>query len=359
MDFGLSEEQELLQATVRQFAANECPPTRLREQFESEDDRSPGLWRGLAELGVAGLVVPEEHGGAGLGLLDLALVAEALGYAALPGPFLGHSLASLALALGGSAEQQRRWLPKLATGDALASVALAEPGQGWQPEEWTARFDGSSVTGVKTWVPAALQADLAVVGVAGGGLVLIECGGRGVARKPLAGSDRTRRVGRLSLEGAPGEALPGGAAAAARLRDAALVLLAADAFGGASRCVETSVAYAQTREQFGVTIGHFQALKHQLADMALEVEPSRALTWYAAHAFDRLPAEAPRAAALAKAHLTDVYMRVARDTVEAHGGIGFTWECDVQIWFKRALFDRAFCGTPAVHRERAARLAGW
>jgi alkylation response protein AidB-like acyl-CoA dehydrogenase len=137
------------------------------------------------------------------------------------------------------------------------------------------------------------------------------------------------------------------------------VLLAADALGGATRCVESSVAYAKTREQFGVPIGHFQALKHQLANMALEVEPSRALVWFAAHAFDALPGDAPRAAALAKAHLGDVYAQVARDTVEAHGGIGFTWECDVQIWFKRALFDRAFCGTPAEHRERAARLAGW
>jgi alkylation response protein AidB-like acyl-CoA dehydrogenase len=143
------------------------------------------------------------------------------------------------------------------------------------------------------------------------------------------------------------------------VRDAALVLLAADALGGASRCLSTSVEYAKAREQFGVTIGHFQALKHQLADMALAVEPARALVWYAAHAFDAIPTESPRAAALAKAHLTDVFMQVARDTVEAHGGIGFTWECDVQIWYKRAMFDRAFCGTPGVHRERAARLSGW
>jgi alkylation response protein AidB-like acyl-CoA dehydrogenase len=172
------------------------------------------------------------------------------------------------------------------------------------------------------------------------------------------------RADHLSAFGYPrpttaAEPLPGGAAAARRVRDAALVLLAADAQGGASRCVDLAVQYAKTREQFGVTIGHFQALKHQLANMGLEVEPSRALWWYAAHAFDSLPDEAPRAAALAKAHLTDVYMQVARDTVEAHGGIGFTWECDVQIWFKRAIYDRTFGGSPAVHRERAAKLAGW
>ena len=200
---------------------------------------------------------------------------------------------------------------------------------------------------------------MVVVGVAGGGFALVERGAGGVKAETLEIADRTRRAARLVLDGAPCEPLPGGAAAAPRVRDAALVLLAADALGGAARCVEKSVEYAKTREQFGVTIGHFQALKHQLANMSLEVEPSRALVWFAAHAFDQLPAEAERAAALAKAHLTDVYMQVARDAVEAHGGIGFTWECDVQIWFKRALFDRAFCGTPAEHRERAARLAGW
>jgi alkylation response protein AidB-like acyl-CoA dehydrogenase len=358
MDFGLSEEQQLLQATVRQFLAKECPPTRLRELFESAEDRSGELWRGIAELGIAGLAVPEAHGGAGLGLLDLALVAEVLGEAAAPGPFLGHALATLALAEGGSPEQQRRWLPALAAGERLGTVAFAEPGGGWQPEDWRTSA-GSTASGVKEWVPAAGAADLLVVGVAGGGLALVEPGNGGVKIEAMACSDRTRRVCRVTLEGAAADPLPGGAAAARRVRDAALVLLAADAHGGASRCVDLAVGYAKTREQFGVTIGHFQALKHQLANMALEVEPSRALWWYAAHAFDSLPGEAPRAAALAKAHLTDVYMQVARDTVEAHGGIGFTWECDVQIWFKRAIYDRTFGGSPAVHRERAAKLAGW
>jgi alkylation response protein AidB-like acyl-CoA dehydrogenase len=147
--------------------------------------------------------------------------------------------------------------------------------------------------------------------------------------------------------------------ASARVRDAGLVLLAADAFGGAQRLLEMSVEYAKTRQQFGVTIGSFQGLKHQLANLAVEIEPARGLYWYAAHAFDHVREESERTAALAKAHLTHVYMQAARDSVEAHGGIGFTWECDVQIYFKRAMFDRAFLGTPATHRERAAALAGW
>jgi alkylation response protein AidB-like acyl-CoA dehydrogenase len=198
-----------------------------------------------------------------------------------------------------------------------------------------------------------------VVGVAGGGLALVDKSAGGVETTPFAGVDRTRRLDGVRFAAAACEPLASGEGVAERVRDAGLVLLAADAFGGASRLVETSVAYAKTREQFGVTIGHFQALKHQLANMALEVEPARALHWYAGHAFDRATEDAPRMAALAKAHLADRFVHVAREAVEAHGGIGFTWECDVQIWFKRALFDRAFLGDPSVHRERAARLAGW
>jgi len=132
-----------------------------------------------------------------------------------------------------------------------------------------------------------------------------------------------------------------------------------DAFGAAHQLVRATAAYVTTRQQFGQSLAQFQAVKHQLANMALDVDPTRGLWWYAAHAFDHAPAEAVRAAALAKAHITERAQQVARDAVEAHGGIGFTWECDVQIWFKRAMFDRAFLGTPSVHRERAARLAGW
>jgi alkylation response protein AidB-like acyl-CoA dehydrogenase len=198
-----------------------------------------------------------------------------------------------------------------------------------------------------------------VVGVAGGDLVLVERSAPGVAIAPVGGVDRSRRLDVVGFDDTPCEALAEGRSAAPRLRDAGLVLLAADAFAAGSRLTEMSVEYAKTREQFGVTIGHFQALKHQLVDMAVAIEPARALYWYAAHAFDHLPREAERAAALAKAHVTDAALRIARAAVEAHGGIGFTWECDVQIWFKRAMFDRAFLGTPAEHRERAARLAGW
>jgi len=357
VNFDLSDEQRLLQDTIRGFLDKECPPTHLRAVFEGSG-HDPTLWKGMVELGLGGLHLSDEWGGAGQGLVDLALAAEVLGHCGAPGPFLGHSLAGLAIQLAGSDAQREAWLPRLASGEVQATVALGEPGGLWQPEQWTLEA-GERLTGTKTNVPQADLADLLVVGLAGGALALVERGAQGMAIASIEGGDRARRLDAVVFQGTPCEILPGGQGASERVRDAGLVLLAADAFGAGSRLVEMSVEYAKQREQFGVTIGHFQALKHQLANMALEMEPSRALYWYAAYAFDHLPQEAPRSAALAKAHITERAMQVARDAVEAHGGIGFTWECDVQLWFKRCMFDRAFLGAPSVHRERAARLAGW
>jgi len=356
MKFELSEEQELLQETVRGFLEAECPIARLREIYDADEPFDPGLWKGMVELGLAGICLPEQYGGAGLEALDLAVVSETVGYCAAPGPFLGHTLAGAAIALGGSDAQRARWLPRLATGDALGTVAFADDG-GWQPEDWSLA-PGTRLSGSKRNVLYGDVADVIVVGTAGGGLAVVD-GRDGVESEPYVGSDRSRRLCELSFAGAPAEALEQGDSASTRLRDLALILIAADAFGGATRLVELAVEYAKNREQFGVTIGHFQALKHQLANMAVEVEPSRALYWYAAHAFDHVPEESARTAALAKAHITDRYMQTARDAVEAYGGYGFTWECEVQVWFKRAMFDRAYLGNASVHRERAAELASW
>ena len=169
----------------------------------------------------------------------------------------------------------------------------------------------------------------------------------------------TRRVAAVTLGDAPGVVVAGGRRAIDRARDAGLVLLAADAYGGARRCLDMTVEYALTREQFGQPIGGFQGVKHQLADLATELEPALSLWWYAAHAYDHIPERLERHAALAKAHLTDLYDRAARVATELHGGIGFTWEYDLHLWFRRAVFDRAFLGDAELHRLRAADLAGW
>jgi alkylation response protein AidB-like acyl-CoA dehydrogenase len=354
MNFSLSEEQELLQSTVRGFAAKECPPQTARAVFDGKGERVAALWRGLAEMGIAGLVVPESLGGAGLELLELALVAEELGRGAVPVPFLGHSLAALALARGGSAAQRERWLPRLASGDSRGTVALADAG-GWLPADWRVEFAKGRVRGRKLAVPEAEGAALFVVGCAGGALALVEAGS-GVRVTPEPVLDRGRPLATLDLD-APAEILAEGDAA--RLVDAGCVLLAADAFGAAHQLVRATAAYVQARQQFGQSLAQFQAVKHQLANMALDVDPTRGLWWYAAHAFDHAPAESARAAALAKSHITDRAQQAARDAVEAHGGIGFTWECDVHIWFKRVMFDRLWLGAPELHRERFARLEGW
>ena len=363
MDFDLSDEQRLLQETVSQFIENECPMARLRELFDDEVGYDPILWKGLAEMGLAGIHLPGEYGGSELEVLDLAVVAESLGAAAAPVPFLSHSLATQAILSGGSDEQKSRMLPSLASGEHLATVAFAEVEGLWLPDQWTLTApEGKTgaISGTKEIVEFGEQADYFVVGLAGGKMGVVDRTATGVEIQRVEGADRTRRIARVTFDGTPIEVLEeSGEAASARVRDLGLVLLAADAFGGASKLVSMSVEYAKTREQFGVTIGHFQALKHQLANMAVEIEPTRALYWYAAHALDHEPEDAVRTAALAKSHLCDRYSQIARDATEAHGGIGYTWEGDTQIWFKRAMFDRVFLGTPRFHKDRIADLAGW
>jgi alkylation response protein AidB-like acyl-CoA dehydrogenase len=357
MDFGLSEEQQLLQETVRGFVAAECPPKRVRALFDAGDGRALELWKGMGEIGLLGLALPERFGGAGLELLDLALVCELLGAGAVPGPFFGHALAGLAIAQGGSDAQRQRWLPRLASGELVGTVALGEGGDRWEPDSVRTELSNARLRGEKRYVPCGELADLIVVSALGGQLAVVERGAHGLALRDEDGSDRGRPIASLSLRDTPCEALA--TPAAGRLRDAGLGLLAADSFGAAWRLIEMTVEYARTRQQFGQPIAQFQAVKHQLANLATEIEPARGLYWYAAHAFDHLPDEAERVAAIAKAHLTDRALEVARACVELHGGIGFTWECDVQIWLKRAIWNRGWLGTPDLHRERSAALAGW
>jgi alkylation response protein AidB-like acyl-CoA dehydrogenase len=359
MDFGLSEEQVLLQETIRAFAQNECPTTRLRQLFDEGLGHDSALWSGLAEMGVAGLIVPEEQGGAGMELLDLALVAEVLGETALPTPFQGHSLAILGVNLMASEAQRSSILPALARGDEIATVALQESDLGWAPRDWTVTADGDRISGVKTIVTHANLADRMLVGLQGGSLAWIDTKADGVEIEEVNGIDRTRPFATVTFSGARAEILSGGAGSAEQLMNAAAVLLAADAFGAANKLIDLDVAYSQSREQFGQPIGQFQAVKHTIARIGTDLETARGLWWYAAYALDHLPEEASRASSIAKAHLTERAINAARESVELHGGYGFTWECEVQMWFKRIMFDRSFLGTPEQHRERCAELAGW
>ncbi len=374
MHFGLTDEQDLLQESLRRFTADVLPANRLRALFDAGRGFDEAIWQGAAQVGLCGLTVPEAYGGAGLELLDQALAFEVLGEAALPGPFLAHALVCHAIARGGSEEQKRRWLPRLAAGEIVGGIALAESGDRWEPESWQLKSVDGRTSGTKTFVHAGPECGLLVVGLAGGRLGLVEpgpvgaagaAGSAGAARSnavrlaPIEGSDRTRALAELHLEGAAVDLLAPDPEIARSVLDAARILLAADAFGAAGRLIRMTVDYAQTREQFDTPIAQFQAVKHQLANMVMEVEPMRGLVWYAAWAFDHRPQEAARDAATAKAHITDRVVQVARGAVNLHGGIGFTWECDVHFWLKRAMFDRGWLGSPEQHRERLARLAAY
>ena len=361
MDFGLSDEQKALAVTVRRYLAEQCPTTRVRAIMESDSGHDASLWTGLMDLGIGGLAVPEEQGGMGAELLSLALVSEELGYAAAPGPFLGSAIATVALAHAEDSAPAARWLERLASGDVVATAAVGESGGRWDADEIAARVSDGVLSTTKTQVPYGSIADLHVVAAhdANGIAVwLVEPDAATVVATDLSGNDRTRRLASVEYRGARATRI-GGRRTFEMLRDAALVLVAADAYGGARRCLDMAREYALTREQFGQPIGAFQSVKHQLANLAVELEPSMSLWWYAAHAFDRIPEDAPRHAALAKAFSSDLFDRAARDSTELHGGIGFTWEFDLHLWFRRSMFDRAFFGDAHYHRARAATLAGW
>jgi alkylation response protein AidB-like acyl-CoA dehydrogenase len=361
MDFGLSEDQVLFKDSVRRFLAEQCPTTRVRQTMESANGYDEKLQREVAELGITGLIVPPSHDGLGLELLDLSLVAEELGYAAAPGPFLASSLATVALAEGGDDTVRDRWLRGLASGEVVGTIAFGEDDSEWDPAHMKASVTGGKLTGRKPFVPYPDVADFMIVIAKDGdgpGFWAVERSAPGIQITPLQSYDLTRRVSIVDFKDTPAIPLPG-REAVQRTIDAGLVLLAADGYGGARRCLEMTTSYALERVQFGQVIGAFQAVKHQLADMATDLEPAMSLYWYAAHAFDHIKDQFSRHAVMAKAHICDIYDRVVRDTTELHGGIGFTWEFDLHLWFRRSMFNRGFLGDSAFLRARAADLQGW
>ena len=358
MNFHLSDEQRDLFEALRDFAVEQGDAGARRSAFDGETGFDRTFWEGLMAMGAAGIAAPEAYGGLGLGVFDLALASEAMGYAAAPGPFLGQVMAIHAIATCGSDAQKHRWLPSMISGEVLATVAFGEADGRQGPDQWQASLKAGVLSGEKRDLLYPELADLTVVGVVDG-FALVERAAPNQSISPRRAADQTRRSAHVRYEATPAEAMPADPNTTQRVFDTALILLAADAFGGASKLLEMSAEYAKTREQFGGPIGRFQGLKHQLANLAVEVEPSRGLYWYAAYAYEQRIPDASRTAALAKAHLGDVFMQTARTAIEAHGGIGYTWEYDAQIWYKRALFDFAYLGVPSRHRERASQLAGW
>ena len=373
MDFGISEEQEQLKTSAREFLAGECPTTFVRTVMASADGAAPELYAQIAKLGWNGLIVPEKFGGAGLAMLDMAVLLEEQGYAAMPGPFLFSSmLATSALKEFGSDESHQKWLPALAEGKAIGTLAIAEADDGIEPASIRthSRSHGGEtvISGRKMFVPYAHIADFIIVAVRCGDapndvkFFTIDSKSAGVDVRMLKSLDLTRRVCSLELRDVRVKSsaeLQGGIGAFRRMIDIASVAVAADSLGGAQRALEMAVEYSKVREQFGKPIGSFQALKHAAAEIVSELEPARSLLWYAAYALDAEPKNAPRAAAMAKARLSEIYSRTTDRAVLMHGGIGFTWEHDIHLWFKRSRFDESYFGSPSYHRERVAQLGGY
>lgn len=357
MDFSLTPDQKMMQESLNRTLADASSLDRVRRFAGDLTDRGADVWKAVAEFGLTGIVIPEDYGGLGLGLLDAALASEALGRAVAPVPFLGVVLAPLALRLAGTEAQRAEWLPKLAAGEVLAAVAISEPIAGARDG---AGVDASAgrLTGKALFVPGGLAAGLIVVADRAGGLHLVRGDAAGLSRTLMTGIDQTRRMAELAFDNVEAEPLTGGGDVLARLRDAGWILIAADTLGACDVMIEKAVAYAQERKQFGRVIGSFQAVKHMCAEMAAEVEPCRALVWYAGYAFDEAPEEAALVAAHAKAHTSEVGRFVARTSTEVHGGMGITDLLGLHFWFKRVGLNRQLLGGPERVREWAARIQG-
>jgi alkylation response protein AidB-like acyl-CoA dehydrogenase len=367
----LTEEQEELRRSVRRFLEDVSPVREVRRLMDSEAGYDPAVWSRMAgQLGLQGLHIPDEHGGAGLGQVELAVVFEELGRSLACVPYLATAgMAANALLASGDDSAQRDLLPRLASGEAVGTLAVAEDGGRWDLDSVAAEArpagHGWVLDGHKAFVVDGGQADLIVVAArapAGLSAFVVEAGAPGMTRTAPPTLDQTRRLARLELATTParliGEEGDAGGWLSKTL-DLAAVALAAEQVGGAQRCLEMAVEYAKTRQQFGRPIGSFQAVKHRCADMLVRVESARSAAYYAAWAAAEDSDELPVVASLAKAYCSEAYFFAAAENIQVHGGIGFTWEHDAHLYFKRAKASELLLGDPAYHRELLAQRAGF
>ncbi|HET7507975.1 MAG TPA: acyl-CoA dehydrogenase family protein [Solirubrobacterales bacterium] len=361
MYFDLTDEQQAIRQTAHDFLASRFKSERLREIAASETGFDEGLWKEMAELGWAGLALPEDWGGQGLGIVDLAVLFEEMGYVCAPSPLLSNTIAGLALTFAGSDEQKERWLAPLAAGELRGTPALTDAGRPVEPNKFAlaagSNGDGTVLNGEKTLVMDAAGADFFLVATADGHRHVVESTADGVTVIPEESIDPTRRVSSVRLENvavAPENTLPGSTEDYWPVFQRACVALAAESTGLAQRALDMSVAYAKDRQQFGRPIGAYQAVSHRLAQMLLETENSRSAVYGAAWAADAEPESLPLAASMAKAYASDAGWRVPDAAIQVHGGIGFTWEHDLHFFLKRGRANAASLGDAKWHREQVA-----
>jgi alkylation response protein AidB-like acyl-CoA dehydrogenase len=376
MDIGFTEEQELLRDTARRFLESECNTQFVRQRMAEPAAVSDEFWQNLAAQGWLGIVCPEAEGGSGLGLVDLVVLMEEMGRAVMPGPFLSTVLlGGSAIAEAGTPAQRQQWLPKIAAGNAKAALAWTEPNLRWDAAGIMLRAreagGGYTLSGTKLFVGDAHLADILVVAARtrdgstmedGVSLLLVPKDTRGLTVTLLPTIDETRKLCEVSLDNValPANALLGnrheGWAPLSRVLARATVALSAEMCGGAQQVLDMTVAYAKIRIAFGKPIGSYQGVKHQAADMLVAIENAKSLTYYAAWALDQGLDEAPLAVSMAKAAASDMYRKVAGTGIQLHGGIGMTWEHDLQLYFKRAKASEVAFGDATWHRERVAQL---
>jgi alkylation response protein AidB-like acyl-CoA dehydrogenase len=368
MDFDLNKAQKLLQQSAREFFARECKPERVRELMATDTAYDDGLWRAMADQGWTGLIIPEEFGGLGLSLVDLIAVSEEMGRACLPGPFLSTLWAAALIDRAGGEGQRKQYLEPIAAGDMKATVALLEGDADWNPEsvQLRAEKDGKEfrLRGRKEFVTDAEVADLIICVARGNdGLVLapVEKGAKGMKIAATPGVDATRKLYSVEFEDvvAPeADALAFNARTLDAVESAtatAVVALCAEMLGVMQWTLENAVEYAKTRQQFGKQIGVYQAVQHQLADMFLMTEGARSAVYYAAWAVSENDPSAKLAVSVAKACSSDAAREVGNRGAQVHGGIGFTWEHNLQLYYKRAKASEIMFGDANYHREEIAR----
>ena len=368
IQFAFTEEQEQFRAAIRRFLQEKSPSTEVRRLMDTAEGYDPEIWRQLSDqLALPGIPIPEQYGGAGFGMVELCIVTEEMGRALLCAPYFSTAvLAANAIVNAGTEAQKLSLLPDLAAGTRLATLAVTEPSGRWDPQSIelvaTPSAEGYTLNGAKSYVVDGHVADLLVVAgrVAGttgrDGLALftVSADAAGVTRSLLPAMDPTRKLARIDFDGVQAQRLgdgQGGATALDRTLDQAAIALANEMIGGAQALFDSAVEYAKLRVQFGRTIGSFQAIKHKCADMLLELELAKSAAYYAAQAAATDDPEWPALACLAKASASETYLHIAAETIQIHGGIGFTWENDTHLWFKRAKSSEVFLGEPHYHRE--------
>lgn len=364
MNFTLSEEQVMLRDGARRFLEEQSDMDRVRQVMETESGLDVELWKNMAEQGWPAMHIPEAYGGAGFTFAETAILLHEMGRVLAPVPYVSSAvLAAEAILRAGSEEQKERWLPAIAAGETIATFAVVEPGGGWDQEsvatEAAPAGGDSTVTGTKAFVTEAPVADLFVVAARAAEVGLYVVAAADVTVERVVSLDMTRPLGTVVFDSAPSEALAAGSwDTVEQVFDVGRAALAAEQVGGLERVLEMAVDYAKERKQFGRAIGSFQAIKHMCADMLVGLESARSAAAYAIWALVHEPAEFPTAAPLAKAYCSDAYFRAAGDNIQLHGGIGFTWEHDAHLYFKRAKSTGLLLGTPAEQRALLADRLG-